>query len=216
MTLHSASLPSRNPLESEAQIKRFAWKVLRRFRGAGHASLTHDDLVQELWVAWVKANQSFDGQYGVPFAAYLHRVMQNHINDFASKEITQRHSEVIAVSLDKPMSEDGGSIGEIIPDTQDGQDVELEQRNSLEAVLKALSGPAQAFVSMMIDPPEEVQMELRMIEARNSYASSRKIAGALPTMLSERIVFDLLCIESRAQREGILHEIECTIGAIHQ
>lgn len=215
--MNSRNVFSQDPKSSEAQIKRFAYKVMRRLHAAGGQSLGIEDIEQELWIAWLKASETFNPEYGVPFGAYLHRAMINHINTFADREVTRRHGEVIAMSLDKTIGDgDGASVSEIIPDEKESQDKLLEKKSALEAVLRRLSDQARAFVTMMVNPPHDLVAELSKMEARNEYAAKIKVAGALPIALTERIVFDLLGIERRSDRERVLSEIKNVIGAIYQ
>jgi len=196
----------RDPKNSEAQIKRFAWKVLRRFRAAGDHSHEIDDVVQELWIAWHKAVQAFNPEMGVPFGAYLMRGMKFHINKYADDHVTKRHDEVVALSMDMTFDEDK-AFANIIPDTAELQDEVVIKRGLFERVVAELSPDAKTFVRIMTDDSEELRHEVRAIEERNNYASSQRVRSLLPLGLSETAVFELMGATYR-QRERILAEIE--------
>lgn len=197
----------RDPKISEAQIKRFAWKVLRRFRAAGDHSHDINDFVQELWIAWTVAVNNFNPELGIPFGAYLQRGMKFHINQYANKTLTARYDEVVAISLDASLNDEDMTIANILPDMSERQDVTCEKKNMLDLATRTLSRDAVTYIKIMLDGSEEIKREIDAIEQRNNYAASLKVRGMLCLGLSEGVVFELMNL-SYSKRGDVLREIE--------
>ncbi|TXN07948.1 hypothetical protein FV222_01555 [Methylobacterium sp. WL103] len=192
--------------DSETQIKKAAPRYLRRAHAAGAVSVTLEDVIAELNLAWVIASQKFNPNLGVPFAAYLARGMMNHANRFIDEQIG--HS-INAYSLDEGGSDDEGSERHewLVADMGQRQDEALEDKQMYERAMSELSVPAAQFVELLLNPPPALYEELDAINARTAHARSRGIATQSPKTITGNLVLDLMGVE-RAERNRIYAEVK--------
>ncbi|PZR92069.1 MAG: hypothetical protein DI537_14685 [Stutzerimonas stutzeri] len=198
----------RDMKRSEAQVRAFARKVLRRIHALGGRSHTIEDVEQELWLAWCKCRESFNPEAGAAFSTYLFTGMRLHINRYIHDQFERFHDQTIAMSLDAEAQGDseGASFSEIVPDQRDGQDIELERSDNFAFAMSKLSPRARQFLTFINDQPQELLDEVKRLEAKSEYARSRGVACAVPRRLASSIVLDLMGC-SRAERAKILAEV---------
>lgn len=198
--------------ESAKQIKAFAFKVQRRLQSAGAASHSLEDVEQELWIAWCLACESYDPKFGASFKTYLHRGMQLHINRYVLKNVTRRHDEVIAQSLDAEIGEDGGSTLQDVIASDDPLPCEaIERESSFALAMKRMSPRARQFITILKDQPAEILEETRKLEEKALYAKSIGHKMPVSHRLTASMIFDLMDA-GRVERKKITDELE-RVGA---
>jgi len=200
--------PEFDPKDSAAQVKSFAIKVQRRLLAAGAASHSLEDVEQELWVAWCKACESFSPTGGASFSTYLHLGMQRHINRYVLNNVTRRHPEVLAASLDlDPTGEGEMTLGDIIPSDELTPEEEVSRKWSYELAISSLSPRSRAFVEILSNQPSAILNEARALEAKSDYAKSIGRTVPVSRRLTTSMIFDLMDA-SRGERRAIMNEIE--------
>lgn len=203
---------TRDPKLDKAQIRAFAYKVLRRVHALGARTQTVDDIESELWVAWCIACDRYDPAGGASFSTYLYAGMRLHINRWVEKNFERFHGETIAASLEASYgSEDaqaanGASLGEVIADTNDRQDQEYERENCFEYALTRVSDRAQMFLKFLKDHPPELVERMKDIEAKAAYAKERGVSYATPNRLTSTMIFDFMGA-TRVERKQIMDEV---------
>ena len=196
-----------NPKDSAAAIRAFASKVYRRCRAAGASTLSLEDIEQELWIAWCKACDAYDPSHGAAFSTFLHRGMQLHINRYVEQQVSRRHSEVIAVSLDGSADEETGPLSDAVPDAAPSPEQLTIETDAYTRVLERLSERARIFVTLLHDQPQELVSEVTRLEQKAEFAKSRGLSFATAHRLTQPMVFDLMNA-NRIERAGIIAEIE--------
>lgn len=197
----------RDPKESEAQVRAFARRVLRRVHSLGARSATLDDIEQELWIAWCKACEVYDPKFGAAFSTFLFRGMRQHINRYVESTYERFHQQTVAMAIDAPLSEDGASLSEMIEDSSIDFEADFEQEQNYEFAVQHLSERARIFVSLLKDQPEELTQEFRKLQLRSDYAKQLGIPHATPQRLAAYLIFDFMGA-SRGEREEITAEVE--------
>lgn len=193
---------------SAKAITAFAFKVHRRAQQAGDRSHQLEDIKQELWVAWTLAVEAFKPEGGASFSTFLFTGMQRHINRYMKNNVTKRHGEVTALSMDFTFGDDeSGSFAEMVPDNAASPSQNIEEQSSLAYAMRRLSPRAQQFVTILRDQPEELLNEVQRLEDKADYAKSRGISMATAHRLTTIMVFDLMDAP-RSERRSILDEVE--------
>lgn len=198
----------RDPKASAQSIKGFAYKVQRRLLAAGAASHSIEDIEQELWVAWCKAVEAYSPSGGASFKTFLYRGMQMHANRYCENQVTRRHGEVIAASLDQPVGseDDSGTLAEVIAADEASPEEVVQANDTADYVLKRLSPRARQFINLLKDQPEILMKELRALEAKAEHASQRGLRFSVHRRLTTWMVLDLMDAR-RDERNRILAEI---------
>lgn len=202
----------RDPAESRAQIKAFARKVLRRMRSAGDHTVMIEDIEGEMWVAWTKADSSFNPEVGVAFKTYLYKGLQLHINRWVARNLTRRIAEVHARSTDERVDEDESDerFGDKLPSTDILADEALGRSEAYQAAQKLLSPRARIYLRLMADPPQELVEALRPLAHKHEIGRSRGIRVSTNLSLTSTMLLDLMDA-TRTERTKILSEIR-TVG----
>lgn len=191
---------SRKIEESAKQIGAYAFRALRRAHAAGDRSLTIEDLKQELSIAWCIAVRDFDDSKGVPFGAFLQRGMQLYMNRYIEKNVTRRHDEVGALSLEytgndafmSPYGSDTPTFGDIVPDGKPGPNVSVEEESQMLYARRKLSKRAYQFVKILRDQPAEIMAQVQHVDARCAFGKSRGTSAPNSFRLTSSMVFDLM------------------------
>lgn len=196
------------PEDSKRQIERFAYRVGRRLAAAGAPSHLIEDVKQELWIAWLKACERYDPQGGASFSTYLANGMRLHINRWVDDNVSHRHAEVVALSIDFQMGddEDGGSLEAVLPDRQPSPEETLMEKIDLERALEDLPPRAAQFVRLLADPPAALFEQLFAVQARSAYGSKLGISSPVRAHISSGLIFDLMGA-TRLERSSIFRQI---------
>jgi len=198
----------RDPKESKAQIRAFAYKVLRRIHALGGKTTSLEDVEQELWIAWCKACEAYDEKGGASFKTFLHIGMVRHINRYVQNNFERLHGETVALSLEAPMGDDdGATLAEAVPDTAERQDTKLIEEDVRERVMRRLTPRARQFVQILHDQPIELVRELDKFKEKQKVAREVGVQFSAPRRLTSWMVFDLMGA-SRTERTAIMREIE--------
>ncbi|WP_062120191.1 sigma factor [Aureimonas sp. AU40] len=201
--------------DSKKDITSFAWKVLRRAHAAGARTITLEDIVSELGIAWCEAAKRFDPTAGASFRTFLWNGMRMHINRWFETEVTRRHGEAVAASIDASQSDadDGPTLADILA----SDDLDPEQIAAREtfyaAVLRQLSERARLFVVILREEPEEVMAEVDRLRERADFAKSRGITQPFYNRLTAALVFDLMDA-SAPERNAIQAEIRAACARL--
>lgn len=196
---------------SEATVKSFANKVVRRLFSVGVPTLSREDIEQELWIAWCLAVKSYQPETNVPFLAYLRGGMRLHMNRHIEKNVGRRISEVWAKSFDAPVTEADGasamSLTEIVASPDPSPLVKIEEDQLMAKVTKRLSEDARIFLNILYNQPPEILAEVRALQARSDYARERGMSTFFSNRLTSAVIFDAMGISTH-KRGKILREIE--------
>lgn len=192
---------------SEKLIWKMAGRVMMRLKAAGARQLDREDVVQELSIAWIKAKDSWNADYGVPFPAYFVRGAWQHINRWAdgiSEEIQN-----VGPSLDATLGDEDNarSLGDMIEDrtarSADQIVIDAERRAFVYA---KLSPRAAKFLELLESPPPELYRQVDAICARASQARTNGRASWAPSYLSMSLVADLMGLD-KVERRHVYAEL---------
>jgi len=191
-------------------IRSFAFKVLKRAHSAGASSVSMDDIYQELCIAWCRARDAWDAQYGVPFLAFLNRGMHHHINRWVQSQIDNGR----CVSLEAPVGgigEEGTEKHDRIPDENGLAGIEeFELADFKDFVSARLSPRARTFLQLIAEPPQFLRDAVRQGQARASAGRARDINGFAPARVTAAMVFDFMDATNR-ERVAIYKELRKVI-----
>ena len=161
-------------------------KALARASGMG-STMDYHDLYQETCVAFVKAADGFKPELGWKFSTYFMTTAWRHLNKMFEKEENYRvHLGVI--SIEKLSSPD--LIGEGDPldyvaaagDFSYSPEEILEQRQEMESAMAEFSPLATRIVEWLIEPPEELALELNRIAAHKSLVRGKEVEVCPPSI----------------------------------
>jgi len=190
--------------DSEQSVNSFAYRVGRRITAAGAPAYLVEDVKQELWIAWCLARDSYNPERGASFKTFLFNGMRQHINRWVDYNVSRRHGEVIAYSLDYEMESESGSmtLQEVVASDEALPDEELMDADSWEFALRLLPPKARKFAELLKDPPESLFDELRRVQAKGEYARSQGFSMGVANHVTSSMIFDVLGV-SRVERSQI-------------
>lgn len=204
--------------EAQKAINQFAGKLMRRWGAGGAPYHLIEDIKQELWIALINAQSSYDETKGAAFKTYFYGAMQWHMRTWARENIHTRQQEIFAKSLDAQISEDGDTFAQIIPSADPAPEDIVIEENLWEAAMRLLKPQTRIFMELLRNPPDALLNEVRAIQARSNFAKSRGITSPFANRVTSRMVFDLLQINP-AGRTQIFNEIDKvarTINRVHR
>lgn len=180
--------------ESERMVQRLANKVMFRLSAAGAPTHIKQDIQQEMWVAWCLARDGWDETKGASFATYAYTGMLRHINRWAEVNVSKRHAEVIALSLDATVDPEGegGTLAEAIPADQADVDEEMTEASDWRLVMRYLDPTSRKFLTLLRDQPPELLAEVRALQARAQYARDNGYNTFVASGLSTMMISDLM------------------------
>ena len=196
--------------KSEAAIRRFARRVLRRVNLSKINGITLTDIEQECWCAWCKARDSFNAEAGVPFLAYLQRGMQNHINRWLLS--FEREHEMAPYSLNHTVNDGDDEVGDKIEVASDEEPVDFLHN---ELALALMSERARQFVDLLMNPPIDLYRQMDMITQRSQFARQRGLTSTAPVHVTANLVLDLMGAD-RVERRRIYAELRSLPAEINQ
>ena len=199
---------TRNPKDDKAQVKAFAYKVLRRVHALGAKTQTIEDIESELWVAWCIAAEKFDPAGGASFKTFLYQGMRLHINRWIEKSFERFHDETIAASLEAGSPDDAnrGTFGEVVADTKERQDQAFQREDCFQYALTRVSDRAGMFLKFLRDNPPELMNRMKDLEAKAKHAREIGASYAMPHRLTSSMIFDFMGA-SRVERKQIMEEV---------
>lgn len=198
----------------EVLVKRFAGSFYRKMLRSGVTAYTLDDIVQEHWLGFCRARNSFKEDLGVPFQAYLISGLQQ-LQQEMRRKVSRRFQEKSHLSLDTPIGEDGDSqLHEVIASEEDGVDVAIERDQQVEYLCKRLSPRARAFVQLLYRQPPELLEQFNHMRARADHASKLGVAHFCFNGVNSALVFKLMGAP-RQERTRINVEIQNTLEKLN-
>jgi DNA-directed RNA polymerase specialized sigma24 family protein len=184
-------------------INYLARRIKRRLSAVKAHSITYEDIVQELSVAWCIARNSWDQKLGVPFVPYLRRGMYNHINRWVEREKLQR----LIAPCDLDADSNDAQLHEILADEYNvPADERLIRENIRSTIIDRLSPRAKMFVDMLESPPPEIMTEFNAVRQRAAYGRERGLKSIAPKTIAASLIMDLMGC-SYAERHSIYAEI---------
>jgi len=95
-----------------------------------------DDLLQECLSHWEWKRSRFRPERGASIKAYMRTVLKNKLHSLVRRELSDsRRIQHVTISLDRPLDEDGTTLGDIIP-----SDVpEISERLDVASVIRRLT-----------------------------------------------------------------------------
>lgn len=143
--------------------------------------LSVEDLVQQGSLTWLRSLETFDPDVGVKFSTYLHRALLTNLGRYIEYQCNMKNGFVPRMQfLDAPLSddEDGGSLYEILQDTDTADATSILEANETVILLRrSLSPLAQAMFDLYIDPPEWLTQEYVATRAQARMQSRLEQSG---------------------------------------
>lgn len=197
----------RDPKNDKAQVKAFAYKVLKRVHALGAKTQTVEDIEGELWVAWCLACERYNPEGGASFKTFLYQGMRMHINRWIEKSFERFHDETTAISIDASHHDaEDTTLGEVIPDSGLRQDEEFQREDCFNYALTRVSDRAGQFLKFLKDHPPELMERMKDLEAKAAYAKEIGASYAMPHRLTSSMIFDFMGA-SRVERKQIMEEV---------
>lgn len=196
-----------NHKDSERMVHAFAARVNRRLAALPKVMMSHEDVVQELWIAWCKARDRFDPSRGIPWPAYLHNGMRLHINRMIETHISRLGAKAFAFSLDSTIEgTENATLAEIIPSDDILPEYRIEERSNYREAMRLMSDPAKMFVSILNDQPQELLNEVLVAQDKAEYAAKIGAPFNAPLRITAHMVFNLMGV-SQIERTRIRKEV---------
>lgn len=192
--------------DAQRAINGFANKLMRRWSAGGAPAHLIEDIKQELWIALLGAQQSFDPEKGASFNTYFYGAMKWHMRTWARENIHTRFQEIIGKSLDEEMSEDGDTFSNMLACSNPLPDELLIEEDLWAAAMTRLKPRTRLFMELLRDPPEELLAEVLALKARSEYSKSMGIPQPHSNRVTTALVFDLLGV-NRHNRTLMMREI---------
>ena len=136
-------------------IARAALRYFTAYRTAcDRAGVVVDDLIQCGFLALVDAVRYYNPETGYQFSTFLTLPLKNAFNSCTGIKTTHRDGMLFCSSLDEPLGADadGETIGDLVPDPQDGMEAAEERLNREQqraALEKALDLIPQEFAAVI-------------------------------------------------------------------
>lgn len=202
------SLPF-EPLPFEAYrryLSTFVRKVLARCHSAGLHSITADDVMSEISVAYCMAYNNWKPEHNVPFAPYFMRGAQFHVNRWLKYEL--REIEIAPFSMNNSTAtEQHGDFYELIASPEQSAEAIVQERQSIERAMKRLSPRAAKAIEILHSPPPEVVEVLLALQERASFARSRGYHQRSQPDITLTLIFNLMGL-SVMERRNVYKELE--------
>lgn len=192
-------------------LHNIARKGFARAQSAG-MSLSYEDILGELQLAYVRARQSYDQSRGA-FSTYLTYACLSHLNRLIEhEERATTRLGLISVEIEQDDGEES-SLYEVIASEELTPDEVAEREDYAKKMLETLSVPARLIVTYLMEPPTALKREL---EAVDENSELRKLAGGGPvksSMLSlvTRFVSRLLGL-SDTQTKSVQAELRALVS----
>ena len=198
----------KDPRISERTVHRCAWRIYRRLCRAGGRSLPYEDVLQEMWLAWCKAVETYDPDINPNFQAYLWNGMMQHGITVYRKQVSYRFQELHAVSFDQPVTSNGeDSLADFYtdPDQRSAEQAVIEE-SVFANISRRLSDEARIVVNLMRNQPPELVEAFTHFNYKAEQARSMNVPYAKPSALRISVIFDLMGL-SRSRRAEVLDEL---------
>lgn len=195
--------------DSQKDIRSFTFRVGRRIAAAGGPSHLVEDVTQELWLAWCLARDNWCEDGEASFRTYLMNGMRLHINRWADVNLSRRHAELVALSLDAENGDegDGATLHEVLMSEDPTPDFIITRASSFIYATDNMSPRTRQFVQLLAEQPEELVRELNCLRAKKKYAAAKGQTMPLANRITCSLVFQLMGAD-RSERTQILGEIE--------
>lgn len=193
--------------EHEKLLRKFAFRVSMRAKGAGSHVVQMEDIFQELCVAWCIARENWDESHGIPFVPYLRRGMMNHINRWIGREILTYNATTL--DLDAPSEDDSGDLHEVIADDRiESADDALARKQITADSMDFLSERARIFIQLLHNPPPYLFKVINALGDQRQFAIARGVEpGFRVKSICASMVFDLMGADRR-ERSKIYKELK--------
>lgn len=187
-----------------AFIHSTAFKAHRRLTAAG-VGFELEDVEAMMIESFLKAQKTFDPEYGVGISAYAGRAMLNDFNRFAKKLIDERlvHGVREAGELEARMEDEGdlwettasdgavlaGSIAAMVEDPMEL----VAQRQEIRRLLDRMSPAARLVLRMLVDTPPVLQQAFDTLQDQ---LRARRAAGervTVPMTIDADFILDYVC-----------------------
>lgn len=210
-------MPAQVAFEEHSRLLHFiAAKVLRRVWSAGAKSVSHDDIFQELCIAWCVARDKWEPSYNVPFSAYLSRGAFQHINRWVDSQIGQ--ATLAPISIDTSGHDWNGeasALHDAIPSADKPIDEVVIEKDFFEKVRSNLSPLALLVLDLWNEPPPELVEEAKALQTRAQFARSRGITAVHGGRFDITTVMNFMGL-NLAQRRVVYAEINASIEFANQ
>lgn len=108
----------------------------------------HEALLQECFSHWFFVRNQFSPEKGTSIKTYMRRVIRNRLNDIRKEQWAEkRRGDNFAISLDRPISDSGTCLRDVIPDVRGAEADDL--RRDVERVVNRLN-PFQQRICQLL------------------------------------------------------------------
>lgn len=198
-----------DPKSVERLLHKFCNQVMRRLQAAAITTFQREDIMQELWIAWVIARKSYSADTNVPFVAYLSTGMKRHINRFIEKHaerfLAQTHALSLDYNPDNGFEDANASLSETVPSAF-GNTVDIEDNIAWEQAISMMSPQTQIFARLLKDTPSEICEQVIHLREKSKHGRAMGVPSSDPMRVTSRMIFDLLGC-TVVQRRKIIAEI---------
>lgn len=192
--------------DAQKAINSFAGKLMARWSAGGAPLHLIEDIKQELWIALLGAQKSYDETQGASFKTYFYGAMQWHMRTWARENIHRRFQEIIGKSLDAELSEDGDSFGAILASDDELPDEIVIREDLWDTAMAKLKPATRTFMEILRDPPPSLLAELDHIKAKSVFAKSRGIPMPFSNRITSKLILDLMGV-SKPARTAMMKEV---------
>lgn len=189
-----------NPKLAEKAIRGFSARYLAAIQKRTGGHVAREDVEQEMWAVWCDARDRYDASTGVPFLAYLNKMMAWQLDRLVRRNGDRRG--IPAVSLSTPLGGDEGDFS--LEDTIEDERVEnpvldMIRRENMDRVMSKLTEREAFIVRVLVEQPQEMIDACLAIDAKRDYAEACQVDAIYPRNMTFGLVCDVLGL-SRRQR----------------
>ncbi len=181
-----------------------AFKAYRRLMAVG-VGIELEDVESMMIESFLKAQASFNPEFGNGISAYAGRAMLNDFNRYAEKVIAERvqHGVASQSELEAHMESDtdfwetanvdgavlAGSLAAMVEDPMEL----LERRQTVVSVLERMSPAARGVLRMLVDPPRVLQeaFDDHVADLRARRADGERVV--VPMSMDADFILDFIC-----------------------
>lgn len=196
-----------NPKHSSGQVKRLARAYHRRFGYALGASLSVEDLEQELWVIWHKTSQTFDPSFGTDFAHLFAVAARNRV--YGMVKFHNKRTDMIGASLsDQVGTDEKSELIEMFADehAETGEEI-LAKKQHAAWIMSQMDPRLRTMVEILLEQPQVFLDEVEGLMAKAERAAEMGVRVQLPRRITLNMLTEMFGL-SRCTRYRLLDEMK--------
>jgi len=169
-------------------LNKIAIKAHKRYVAMGITTHEVEDIVGELALVFMKAQEAFNAESGYKFSTYFYTSAWNHVNRFIDKHL-RNNADAQAMSMDVEV-EEGASLHEVISSDALTPEQQAMQDEIAMSAFARMSSLTKKVVMMTREPSKEL---LDAWNAKQAFALRHRELGFGERRAPRRITIGFVC-----------------------